>query len=323
MKKLLLFLLLGSLYLPTQAQYFGLESSVWTYPYQEIAAFGNYIIEFDHDTVLQGHAANAFRNHRTTYLPQPDGSYVLYNSYNPYAILRFASDSVFWWKNEQFLLLYDFGADVGDTWVADIDSLPFPQCEDTMVVEVVGVGTIVINGLQKRYIDLETISDTPTSLSGRCVEVLGLLEPDPGPPGANGNEHVYNGFIPGARNCIPNMAEWYIVSSLCDYQDSVINAYIPTGAACNGLEVGVEESISHSLNVHPNPTTGIFTIDLPTHLSQNSHCEVLDLHGRVVLSQSATHNAQLVVNLSGHTKGLYLIRLLTAKEILTARVIKE
>ena len=82
-----------------------------------------------------------------------------------------SGDSVFHLENDQFHLLFDFGAQVGDEWLISIDTASFdPLCGDSSFVKVIGTGIESLNGTNYRYLDLETIPGSPKYLFGRFSE---------------------------------------------------------------------------------------------------------------------------------------------------------
>lgn len=88
-----------------------------------------------------------------------------------------------------------------------------------------------------------------------------------------------------------------------------------TGVALSALECGLsgvqEVNIDGeaSVLVYPNPTTGKVIIELSN--AQSGELTVLDMQGKVILSQLFTDRKQLVLELENSDSGIYLIRLVT------------
>ncbi|HXB12613.1 MAG TPA: T9SS type A sorting domain-containing protein [Bacteroidia bacterium] len=73
---------------------------------------------------------------------------------------------------------------------------------------------------------------------------------------------------------------------------------------------GINElSQSNSLNVYPNPSNGIFNVELKPN-SEKLKIEVYNMMGEKLQEQLTVDNAQLTINLSGEPNGIYLYRLI-------------
>ncbi len=78
--------------------------------------------------------------------------------------------------------------------------------------------------------------------------------------------------------------------------------------ACGVISVG-ETVASFDLNIYPNPTNGLFSLELPNGTTSNSVVEVLDLGGRVVFNTQNTANSNtLRLDLTGQAEGTYFVR---------------
>jgi hypothetical protein len=66
-----------------------------------------------------------------------------------------------------------------------------------------------------------------------------------------------------------------------------------------------ENALANSLNVYPNPSTGVFAISMPT--SKAYSLEVTDLTGKVIKTMEAKGNTQL--NLKGNAQGVYMLKI--------------
>ncbi|HTF03674.1 MAG TPA: T9SS type A sorting domain-containing protein [Bacteroidia bacterium] len=82
-------------------------------------------------------------------------------------------------------------------------------------------------------------------------------------------------------------------------------------------EEAVEETVS-SIAVFPNPNNGQFTISATT--SAPKDVMVYDMTGRLVFSLSQTTETLIPVDISGEAKGLYVVNVICAGEIQSARI---
>lgn len=75
------------------------------------------------------------------------------------------------------------------------------------------------------------------------------------------------------------------------------------------------------LRVYPNPTAGLFNLELPMSVGQSAVVQVADLAGRTVYRQELRQQAQ--VDLSQVKAGIYLVSVYTAEGVRTRRVVVQ
>lgn len=78
--------------------------------------------------------------------------------------------------------------------------------------------------------------------------------------------------------------------------------------------VGVNE-LKKSLNIYPNPTTGIINIDT----KETYSVEIFDLKGQVLIED----NAQQSLDISFLKKGIYLLKIVTQDQVYTSKIYLE
>lgn len=64
--------------------------------------------------------------------------------------------------------------------------------------------------------------------------------------------------------------------------------------------------VNTTINAYPNPTTGIFNIDIP---GQADMLTITDLTGKVLKSVRPGLRSKVTIDLAGHPKGIYLLRI--------------
>lgn len=90
---------------------------------------------------------------------------------------------------------------------------------------------------------------------------------------------------------------------------------------CSLTEVVENEDQNTSLKIYPNPAADIIQIES---ISEISKITIYDALGKLVLSQETQSNETLIqLNLSGFSKGLYIIEITTENGNLNQRFIKE
>ncbi|MBK0404886.1 T9SS type A sorting domain-containing protein [Adhaeribacter sp. BT258] len=88
--------------------------------------------------------------------------------------------------------------------------------------------------------------------------------------------------------------------------------------------VGISENILQSnLIVFPNPSTGLFNLQIPTTIRDYA-VEVTDLTGKLVKQQTVTNNAGTTqLNLNGTAKGIYILKIASEGNVATRKLIVE
>lgn len=76
-----------------------------------------------------------------------------------------------------------------------------------------------------------------------------------------------------------------------------------------------------ALTIHPNPSTGSVTIELPTR--QQTNVSIADISGRTVYQNTVSNKHTLQVDLSKQPKGVYIIHLTTNDKHYTNKLLLE
>ncbi|UUC44036.1 T9SS type A sorting domain-containing protein [Flavobacterium cerinum] len=125
-------------------------------------------------------------------------------------------------------------------------------------------------------------------------------------------------------NTAPQTAPSYISSTAC----SIAN---PTDvAAINfpdvhmvinavGSTLGVNEFASKLVAVYPNPTSGVFTVELPNELQINK-AELVDISGKQFAVNVNNGNT---IDISGFATGIYVLNMETAEGTLVKKIVKQ
>ena len=89
--------------------------------------------------------------------------------------------------------------------------------------------------------------------------------------------------------------------------------------------VGIEDQIAAGINVmetFPNPSSGIFTLNMELKEADQVNVKVYDLQGKVLYEQNENHTRQLTrqIDLGDAAAGMYLLRVETSKGAATSRI---
>ena len=87
-------------------------------------------------------------------------------------------------------------------------------------------------------------------------------------------------------------------------------------------ELGIDgrQSSTAAFKVHPNPATGMVTIEANV---ENTNVEILDMMGRTVLSHKADGSCEVRLDVSTLPPGLYIVRLRAADGTVTATTLSK
>lgn len=95
-------------------------------------------------------------------------------------------------------------------------------------------------------------------------------------------------------------------------------SYVITQSVSTCTDIKVESNKLFDMNLYPNPTNGLVTIQLP----QNSHLIIYDVVGNIVLENKNTSN-NLVYNFSEFENGVYFIKAINNRFIIVKRLVKN
>ncbi len=213
------------------------------------------------------------------------------------------NDSVFRLKDTVPYLLYDFSADVGDSWQFEDLDTTF-GCTDVPVATVLAKGSMMNNGNQLNFIDLGFPMDTLFDLNGDKYYghssgwvLTSRIFQDFG-------EMYYSGlFTPYPNPCngvvvLPNLD-----NVRCFFQGPLYINII--GKKCDSWPLSEEELENEAFLFYPNPADGSFQIELSASHGYNA-CTLIDMTGRVVLKNSFDTD-QMNVEIQFDVPGVYTL----------------
>ena len=177
MKHLLLILTICITSIST-AQLWVQPGATWFYEYEQgsIICWGSTAIKYHYEDDIQlgGQLCQEFK--QTTYSNQGT---VLDSNTTTLGYTYTSGDTVFYWHHNQFFILFDFGAQIGDSWIisdsVDANFMDNTICGDTSSVTVSDIGTTQIDGSVYRTITLEKDTLSPYLLDGTYIERFGKL----------------------------------------------------------------------------------------------------------------------------------------------------
>jgi hypothetical protein len=263
-------------------------NAVWHYRFWNVAENGYTKLWEAGDTTLLGQNCKKINGERHSFMMTgPNPGDPLFESTQPFlgGIVYTSNDTVYYWVNDHFNILYVFSAQVNEQWILHTGSSDF-SCNDTSICMVQSVGTLSLNG----YPSIElTVSETSDSYMHLIAKVNSRF----------GSMATY--LLPFPRRCDTQGAlDIDQVSFLCFEDDSLY--YNPTGGACE-YYLGLEESKLGNVSVFPNPSTG--KIELLSDVSLNQ-VQVMSVLG-TTLKVFHPHVTLAEIDLSELPRGTYYL----------------
>jgi len=94
---------------------------------------------------------------------------------------------------------------------------------------------------------------------------------------------------------------------------------IPTGIT------GIDDiDLSGSLKIYPNPTKGLFTIEIDNNILGELNIELISEQGRVIKnikSEKAGEHYKTEIDLTSQPKGIYFVNLMIGKYLTTKKIV--
>lgn len=140
---------------------------------------------------------------------------------------------------------------------------------------------------------------------------------DGSPITTNGNFQSYNAALGGTGS-----GNYYVEVTDqwgCIGQSSVIEH----SCVCVGIE---EADVNYNLNIFPNPTNGIFTVNLEFESAVDMRLELTNILGQPVLNVEDVKNTQTLrrdYNLNHLAQGIYIFTIRTGEQTIVRRVVKN
>ena len=117
----------------------------------------------------------------------------------------------------------------------------------------------------------------------------------------------------------PNDDQWYMViaedSNGCVSRED-INVYVDTCAT------SINDELITNISVYPNPSSGIFTLELNNIIEKNTILTIVNSVGKVILSEKLEIGERTKdINLSEFSKGIYFLEIETENRIINKKLI--
>lgn len=298
--KLFLFITLFSFSFSSFSQVWVDQGAVWHYDVHLNGLQGFTKYEYVSDSTLQGESCQVITAYQHQVYPGPNNTYNHSNMVMDTNFTYTNGDTVFWLVENEFKVLYNFGAQVGDSWtIANAD--PAVECLDA-IVEVDSIGTIQLNGDNLRWIAFHSQDNSSYIFKGKAVERFGVFELTPNSPHA---------LFPVKHDCSEGVfVDYYLYDFTC-FEDASFNLFNVTSQDC-------EYKASLSLNDLSYETNGVtFYMNQLENLlylsnSKNSNginCAIINSLGQQVMNEKPLfqHSNSETIDVSSFNPGIYFL----------------
>ncbi len=190
---------------------------------------------------------------------------------------------VYWWNKDlqEFTVLYDLGAQEGDSWVIKVGT-------ETLTMHVDAVSYNYYGG---QLFKMLYVSDDQDLFSGTIVSGVGHL----------------SSFFPER---LMTRGRGYGVNGLRCYWRYGNLLFTVNRGDCDAiyaeLHIGLDEPTAIPFAIYPNPTNGVLTIHHSEFNIPHSSFRITNLMGQTVLTGSLTAETQQI-DVSGLPQGMYFI----------------
>ncbi|KAF0204522.1 MAG: hypothetical protein FD170_427 [Bacteroidetes bacterium] len=246
-------------------------------------------IEYIGDTIIQNKSCQKLMISSYMFAPAELGG-ELVDSWTSQKFTYSNGDTVFYLVNDNFQILYNFGAQVGDTWEPGVDTNEF-SCGKSYV-EVVSTGSDEINGEIYEWLQVTTLPNSSVGFEGKIYKRFGVI-----------GDYLF----PTPRNCDPDIiVEFFNYSFMC-FQDDSFPLYNVTNKDCDYLLSTDEFEIKYPekiVSIYPNPASDILSIGVLKPDCKITNVVVTDMQGRVLKNVN-----ELQIDISDMAKGIYFIRI--------------
>jgi hypothetical protein len=295
MKRLLVVLLFASNLMTFAQKEWAPVGAKWHYDkFQGMmsSAKGYVLIESIKDSIINDTNVRVLT---VTYV-KPDGDTLKY----PHEYTYSDAGKVYFWKNNQFHLLYNFNAAKDSTW--NIFSSGYNACgKDSS-------GSVIVDSVRIEQINQQSFKCLYVSPGQSSIwEYQKIIEPI---------GSVYYMFPSPVFCGIADDDMSYFAGTLRCYEDNQIGLINFTfNQACNYITTGISELPSNKIKVYPNPFIKIINIENNEPGIVNSELLILDVYGAIRYS---TMNLDKIktIDLGNLKPGIYIIKILANNRLI-------
>ncbi len=315
MKNLSLILLALFFHFNASTQVWIDSGAVWHYDYWVLGGMGFIKYTYSKDTVIQDKKCQQIDATEFRFTINQYDSVILLGEFSHKANYTYVSgDTVFYLNNDEFFVLYDFGATIGDQWIISTTNDGLSECDDTSRIVVTGTGSIILNDAEYRYITVQPSSNSSIGLKGTYIERFGNIDLDGFP---------FQYLFPDMFECdsITSIIEWTFLQFKC-FEDNSFTLYNPSSEDCEYYltHLGTIEPKQDEISCYPIPAKDIIKIKYD--FKGDALVQIFSSQGMLVDSFKMNQQTE-IIDISQLKQGMYLIQFQTDQGNFFSKIIKE
>lgn len=296
----LLFVLFILLFVNVKSQSWIKQGAKWNYDSWSTLGSNINILKYTKDTTMYGQNCQQIVEIEFPLFYYSPNNFTVGNPYPPRNWFTYnTGDTVYYLQDSTFFILYNFSANIGDSWMISDDTIG--GC-NLSIVTVVDTGSVIINNQKKKFLDIETNVGSKQYFKGKIVEGIGMVE-----RGSGINSTIFPREIACDTNAV---VDYYFYTFHC-FDDSVLGEYNPTTVDCDhwfvnsSIEDGNKSDISVAL--FPNPAENIINFEVRGLSKTNVILEIFNIVGIQMKSIIFVENTLL--DISELSSGVYFFHL--------------
>lgn len=276
------------------------QDAVWHYNIDAGGLFQGFSkYEYTSDATIQGHVCQVIEKNQHQ-VQNFGGNYSHSNHPMETNYTYTNGDTVFWLVEDEFKVLYNFGAQPGDTWItANADTSV--DCFAT-TIEVDSIGTINMNGQNLRWIAFHSLDNSSYIYQGKAVEKFGLFEMSYYSPHA---------LFPVKTDCTEGTVIDFFFNQFTCYEDISFNLFNTTNQDCEykaSLSVEDLNTDNTGITFYINQTDKTLQLEAKE-LSNNTNCYIVNSTGQIAVNKISlfSHSNAESLNISKLNSGIYFL----------------
>jgi Secretion system C-terminal sorting domain len=278
------------------------RGATWLYQNAAQVGFSYFKIVYQKDTFLLGKSVKKMIATQINYVGVPSNwvrgpEFFLFNTY-----MYNAHDSVFWFHNNQFQLLYVFNASVGTSWEIQPNNIFTCVNQATATTNLITIRNVQQMLMANRtFTVIDANPQRSWTIGTRILKNIGSMQ-NPFP-------------IPSNSNCpLPDGNAGVPVSLIC-YQDSIRGSLnFGNVSNCASLITSNDDIFQHQnarFTIFPNPLSSVLNISNPDFI-KIEHLSITDIVGNQQLIMDYSDNGS--INIENLASGMYILTLHTLNQ---------
>jgi hypothetical protein len=274
-------------------------NAVWHYNYLEpssFSSFGFLKVEYLKDTLINAKNCQMLVTSKYQFVnDQFDVTHFMSSSVLDTNYTWNNSDTVFYWKNNQFEIMYDFTKATNDSWIISSTNNFANTCSEVSTTKVTNEGIVNFDNVDYKYSTIYSHDSCNIKIRGKINSRFGNF---------NSFYEQYSFLFPVDSWWCSDLGldETYLIQFQCFQDDSLF--YNPSGEDCEYMlnHVGLIDLKLTNFSIYPNPIENEFNI---ISLFELKSIKIYNLEGKC-LFQKLLYGFQDQINLN-LTSGVYLI----------------